>query len=90
MRLAVSNIAWDAPEQAAVLDLLGSRAVRGIELAPTKLWPEWRGASPEAARTARAELADRFADTPFAPKGLIQQLAKDAIEVAAPIAPDSG
>lgn len=58
MRLAVSNIAWDAPEQAAVLDLLGSRAVRGIELAPTKLWPEWRGASPEAARTARAELAE--------------------------------
>ena len=39
----------------------------------------------ETAQDARAELADRFADAPFAPKGLIQQLAKDAIEVAAPI-----
>ena len=39
----------------------------------------------ETAHDARAELADRFADTPFAPKGLIRQLAADAIEVAAPI-----
>lgn len=39
----------------------------------------------EAAQDARAELSERFADTPFAPKGLISQLARDAIEVAGPI-----
>lgn len=39
----------------------------------------------ETAHDARAELSERFADAPFAPKGLIRQLARDAIEVAAPI-----
>jgi len=39
----------------------------------------------ETAQDAREELAERFADAPFAPKGLIRQLASDAIEVAAPI-----
>ena len=35
--------------------------------------------------SARKELAERFSDSPLAPRGLILQLAKDAIEVAAPI-----
>ncbi len=39
----------------------------------------------QTARSARAELAERFADSALAPRGLIMQLAMDAIEVAAPI-----
>jgi len=34
---------------------------------------------------ARSELAERFADSPHAPHGLVLQLARDAIKVAAPI-----
>ena len=39
----------------------------------------------ETAQDAREELARRFADAPFAPRGLILQLARDALEVAGPI-----
>ena len=38
-----------------------------------------------AAVQAREQLSERFADAPNAPRQLIQQLARDAIEVAAPI-----
>ncbi len=44
----------------------------------------------QTAQGAREELARRFADSDEAPKGLIMQLAKDAIEVAAPILSKSG
>jgi D-psicose/D-tagatose/L-ribulose 3-epimerase len=40
MRLAVSNIAWPRDQDAAVADLLAGRGVRGIEVAPTKVWPD--------------------------------------------------
>ncbi|WP_394694180.1 DUF2336 domain-containing protein [Hyphobacterium sp.] len=39
----------------------------------------------DTAEDARAELAARFADAPEAPHGLVMQLARDVIEVAAPI-----
>jgi uncharacterized protein (DUF2336 family) len=39
----------------------------------------------QTALEARQELAERFADSPLAPSGLVLQLAQDAIEVAAPI-----
>jgi D-psicose/D-tagatose/L-ribulose 3-epimerase len=38
MKLAVSNIAWEAPEDDAVAKLLANVNVRGVEIAPTK----WR------------------------------------------------
>lgn len=44
----------------------------------------------QTAQDARAELARRFADAPLAPRGLVLQLARDAIEVAAPILTRSG
>jgi len=37
----------------------------------------------QTATSARAELAERFADSAVAPRGLLLQLALDAIEVAA-------
>ncbi len=55
MKLSVSNIAWDEAENDAVLDLLARRRVAGIEVAPTKFWPDWCGASRKAAEAeARA------------------------------------
>ena len=50
MRIAFSNIAWDPPEQADILPILSSAGVTGIEIAPTKCWPGWIGATPEAVR----------------------------------------
>lgn len=59
MRLAVSNIAWQPADQAAILPLLRDRGVTGIEVAPTKLWPDWQGATPAAAAAYRERLADQ-------------------------------
>lgn len=59
MKLSVSNIAWDESETGAVLDLLGSLGVGGIEIAPTKYWPDWQGASPAAAKAVRRDLEGR-------------------------------
>jgi D-psicose/D-tagatose/L-ribulose 3-epimerase len=50
MKLAISNIAWDEAEQAEILAALPMLGVTGLEVAPTKLWPAWVGASPDAAR----------------------------------------
>lgn len=45
MKLAVSNIAWERHDDPRVLKFLRNNGVSGIEIAPTKLWPEWNGAS---------------------------------------------
>ncbi len=59
MRLAVSNIAWAADEQEAVLPVLAAGGVSGIEIAPTMVWPGWQGATPDAARDLRERLGGR-------------------------------
>ena len=48
MKLAVSNIAWPRDHDAAVADLLRDHGVGGIEIAPTKVWPDPL-AAPDAA-----------------------------------------
>jgi sugar phosphate isomerase/epimerase len=52
------GIAWDDADQAELLRVLGAAGVRGIEIAPTKLWPGGVGATPAAAARARDALAD--------------------------------
>jgi D-psicose/D-tagatose/L-ribulose 3-epimerase len=64
MKLSVSNIAWDPEEEEQVLDLLSRLDVDGIEVAPTKLWPDWVGANPAAARNARTALGKRGFEIP--------------------------
>lgn len=49
MKLAFSNIAWTPHDQPQVLELLQRHGVGGIEVAPTKVWPDWQGATPQAA-----------------------------------------
>jgi D-psicose/D-tagatose/L-ribulose 3-epimerase len=53
MRLAVSNIAWDETEQPIILAEFRALGVSGVEIAPTKLWPDWVGADPDAAHCVR-------------------------------------
>jgi D-psicose/D-tagatose/L-ribulose 3-epimerase len=55
MKLAVSNIAWPAAADQEAVSTLRQSGIRGIEIAPTRLWPEWKGASLVAAEAARAE-----------------------------------
>lgn len=43
MRLAISNIAWDFGHESALLPRLAKLGVQGIEVAPTKRWPNWVG-----------------------------------------------
>lgn len=50
MKLAFSNIAWDAAEESQVLEILSEAQISGLEIAPTKLWPNWNGATAIAAR----------------------------------------
>jgi D-psicose/D-tagatose/L-ribulose 3-epimerase len=56
VKLAVSNIAWDEPEQAGILAEFPALGVTGIEIAPTKLWPDWAGADPEDAQSLRQSI----------------------------------
>lgn len=46
MKLAISNIAWKAEHDAEVFACLRDYDVKGIELAPTRLWSDWQ-VSPE-------------------------------------------
>ncbi len=47
--LVVSNIAWNQHDDLEVLSLLRRHGVGGIEIAPTKIWPDWSGATQKAA-----------------------------------------
>ncbi|WP_341348644.1 sugar phosphate isomerase/epimerase family protein [Paenibacillus sp. FSL H3-0469] len=38
MNLSISNIAWDSKEDISVIALLNELGVKGIEVAPTKIW----------------------------------------------------
>ena len=58
MRLAFSNLAWSPDQDAATWALLRDHGFTGVEVAPTKLWPEWQGATPAAAKAARQRLND--------------------------------
>jgi len=42
MKLAISNIAWESYKDEKIFALLKKFGISGIELAPTKVWPEWK------------------------------------------------
>jgi D-psicose/D-tagatose/L-ribulose 3-epimerase len=54
MKLCISNIAWDADEDAAIAELLRQFGVQGVEIAPTKIWPNPAGVAGEAVAEYRA------------------------------------
>ena len=49
MKLAVSNIAWETHDDPLVLQKLKQLKVTGIEVAPTKIWPDWSDANEKGA-----------------------------------------
>lgn len=59
MKLAVSNIAWPASADEQALTLLCRAAIRDLEIAPTRLWPDWKDASVAAAQEEKAQYADK-------------------------------
>lgn len=58
LRFACSNLAWSADEEAGALELLRRHGVTGIEIAPTRCWPGWEGASVAAAKARSQVIAD--------------------------------
>jgi sugar phosphate isomerase/epimerase len=48
VKLAISNLAWDHDEDAAIAQLMRQRGVGGVELAPTKVFPAPLNVAPEA------------------------------------------
>lgn len=59
MNLAISNIAWPLEQDAAVAELLARHDVRGIEIAPTKIWPAPLEGTVEQAHAFRQTWEDR-------------------------------
>lgn len=56
--LAVSAIAWQLDHEAALLPAMAKAGVTGIEIAPTKLWPNWAGMHAQSAAEQRRRYAD--------------------------------
>ena len=59
MKFAVSNIAWPQEQDEAVAAVLDEHGVAGIEVAPTKLWPQPLQASDSDINTVRRFWSDR-------------------------------
>ncbi len=56
LRFAFSNIAWTPHDAPAALALLRAHGILGIEVAPTKVWPDWAGITLAAAAEYRRRL----------------------------------
>ena len=57
MKLSVSNIAWPAERDEMALDLIRRARISAVEVAPTRIWPQWQGVSPASAASAAQRLA---------------------------------
>lgn len=64
MKLAISNIAWEQHDDPAILKLLQDNGVTGIEVAPTKLWQDWKGASHKEAKEYRKTMQEQGFELP--------------------------
>jgi len=64
MKLSISNIAWKTHNDPQILETLQNYGIKGIEVAPTKLWPNWENASYRAAVTYRKMMRDQGLEIP--------------------------
>ncbi len=64
MKLAVSNIAWDIHDDPDIFSLLRENRVQGIEIALTKVWPDWDGANSSSAKEYRKRLSNEGFEVP--------------------------
>lgn len=53
MKLAISNIAWNPSEDSDIRNILSNFNIEGIEVAPTKIWPQPLQASKKALQEYR-------------------------------------
>jgi sugar phosphate isomerase/epimerase len=58
MNLAASNIAWPSGLDIPVYELLAATGIRGVEVAPTRIWPEWKGITANSTREFRRTVED--------------------------------
>jgi len=63
-RFAYSNIAWDVHDDPDILALLRANGITGIEVAPTKVWPEWEAITLPAAVAYREKLREQGFEIP--------------------------
>ena len=56
MKLAASNLAWPGMLQEQAMTLLKQSGFTGLEIAPTRVWPDWQGASTRNARVLRQDI----------------------------------
>lgn len=64
MRVAVSNIGWPLEIEGEVLTILERAGVRAIEIAPTRLWPDWNGVSVSGSAAWGRQYAERGLSVP--------------------------
>ncbi len=64
MKLAISNIAWERHNDPAILELLKTNNITGIEVAPTKLWQDWKGASYKEAKKYKKFMKEQGFELP--------------------------
>lgn len=57
MKLAISNIAWKAQDDGEIYALLREFGVATIEVAPTRIVPDWSEATVEAAQAFKTQIA---------------------------------
>ena len=58
MKLAVSNIGWGQHDDPSTLSQLQQLGVEGIEIAPTKIWPNWNDANHKSATAYKIKMAE--------------------------------
>lgn len=63
-KFAVSNIGWAVHDDPAILSMLRSYQVTGIEVAPTKIFPDWQGANATEARRYAVRMRDQGFELP--------------------------
>ncbi len=64
MKLAISNIAWEKHDDQNVLDLLNKSGVRGIEIAPTKIWSDWKNINKISAQDYKKKMLNNGFEIP--------------------------
>jgi len=64
MKLAISNIAWEQYDDPVILEILKANGVTGIEVAPTKLWQNWKDASHKEAREYKKIMQEQGFELP--------------------------
>jgi sugar phosphate isomerase/epimerase len=59
MKIAVSNIAWDPSENDRIVEIMAAYGVKGIEIAPTTIWPDISNADDARIQSTRSWWTDR-------------------------------